>query len=186
MRKLGGADRIVTPLAQPAATLPGSFLREYYPMPDLSTAAVGSWFAQAAPRLDHLDAHAIRPIEAHECVADALVRLGTALDEARLRDPMMLNTILSAASALEILCAILTQLGVHRMARLMAWLGESPGGDAVIRHLLAPADQTGNAQILRATLGEIERQILVARLFGPDRLAALRAACDAEFAETVP
>jgi hypothetical protein len=68
----------------------------------------------------------------------------------------------------------------------MAWLGESPGGDAVIRHLLAPADPTGNAQILGTTLAEIERQTLVARLFAADRLAALRAACDAEFAETVP
>ena len=184
MRKLGGADRIMTPLAQPAATLLGSFLRGYDPMPDLSTAAVRSWFAQAAPRLDHLDAHAVRPIEAHECVADALVRLGTALDEARLRDATALNTILSAAPTIEILRAVLAQLGVHRMARLMAWLGESPGGDAVIRHLLA--DPAGDGQILGTTLGEIERQILVARLFGPDRLAALRAACDAEFAETVP
>jgi hypothetical protein len=155
-------------------------------MPDLSTAAVGSWFAQAAPRLDHLDAYAVRPIEAHECVADALVRLGTALDQARQHDPMALNTILSAAPTLANLRAILAQLGVHRMARLMAWLGESPGGDAVIRHLLAPADPTGNAQILGTTLDEIERQTLLARLFGPDRLAALRAACDAEFAETVP
>jgi hypothetical protein len=147
-------------------------------MPDLSTDSVQSWFATSAPGLDHLDHLATRPIEEDPEVAEALVRLGAALDDARTRDGQALDATLTAEPARSILRAILAQLGFHRMTRLMAWLAESPGGSLVLQGLLDPADRSGAGDLLRTTLGELHRQALVARLYAAERLEALLAACD--------
>jgi|SRR5580658_1715772 hypothetical protein len=147
-------------------------------MPDLSADSVQTWFAISAPGLDHLDHLATRPIEQDPVVAEALARLGAALDEARFRDGPGLDATLATEPARSILRAILAQLGFHRMTRLMAWLAESPGGSLVLQGLLDPADRSGAGDLLRMTLGELHRQALVARLYAAERLEALLAACD--------
>ena len=72
----------------------------------------------------------------------------------------------------------MAQLGAARLMRLLHWLAEIdlPGCNAVISALVGGDDATGHA--LRAAIAAVTRRALLRRIFAPDRIAALQAACE--------
>jgi crotonobetainyl-CoA:carnitine CoA-transferase CaiB-like acyl-CoA transferase len=72
------------------------------------------------------------------------------------------------------------QLGFPRTLRLLDWLMQAglPDSDAILAALLE-ADPSGVGQYLQAALAGAARPTLLERIYAPDRLAALMAACEA-------
>jgi hypothetical protein len=142
-------------------------------MPDLTRAAVLSWLWENEPHLTDADNG-----EADQTMEAALCRLGAALDAALLSDPAKLTNFLRSESGIKNLRAILGQLDQPRILRLLGWIRNEglPEGEAILLALLTP-DPTGTGQYLQAMLAEAARIALLNRLYAPERLAMLRAAC---------
>ena len=121
-----------------------------------------------------------RPTSAMEDAArcGAMGRLGTVLDDALARDPVRLSATLRGDPVRAELQAILAQFDpawlppvLHRLATTAL-----PDRHEVLEALVA-ADPSGSGQALRATLQALHRQDLLARIFHPGRVQALRHAC---------
>jgi hypothetical protein len=80
--------------------------------------------------------------------------------------------------------SILAQLGGCRVLRTLDWLTEPdiPQRRALIAALLEP-DGTGAGQTLQTTIQQLNRRILIGRIFSNERIEMLEAACRAIPAE---
>ena len=153
-------------------------------MPDLNTQAVMAWLDQKEPGLSALLRNAIRPIERDDAVEAGLVRLGTSLDHGRERDPAGLSARLLSDPVRDDLRSILAQLGGCRGLRTLDWLTEPdiPQRRTLIAALLEP-DGTGAGQTLQTTIQQLNRRVLIGRIFSKERIEMLEAACRAIPAE---
>ncbi|HUZ64403.1 MAG TPA: hypothetical protein VMU82_11930 [Acetobacteraceae bacterium] len=153
-------------------------------MPDLSIQAVTAWLDQKEPALPAGLRHAIRPIERDDAVEAGLLLLGTSLDNSRDRNPAGLSARLHSDPVRDDLRSILAQLGGCRLLRTLDWLTEPdfPERRALIAALLEP-DGTGAGQTLRAAIQQLNRRILIGRIFAKERIEMLEAACRAIPAE---
>ena len=147
-------------------------------MPDLASSPVLTWLQGQEPgSSDFLDSPLVA-IEGNRDVEAALVRLGQALDAALARDPVGLSAALQSDPARDEVRTALGQLGAARTLRIVGWVMEAglPESDIVLGAVLAP-DPAGGGQFLQAALSAAMRPSLLERLYAPDRLAALLAAC---------
>ena len=105
-------------------------------------------------------------------------RLAAVLDDAVLRDPARLSSTLRGEPVRTELRTILAQLDLARLLPILHRLATTnlPNQREVLEALLA-ADPSGSGQALGATLQALYRQALLARIFHPDRVQALRHAC---------
>lgn len=121
-----------------------------------------------------------QPTSAREDAArrGAMDRLGAMLDDALARDPERLSATLRSEPVRAELQAILTQFDPAGLLPVLYRLATSglPRQEEVLDALLA-ADPSGLGQSLRATLQALHSQELLARIFRPDRVQALRRAC---------
>lgn len=108
----------------------------------------------------------------------AMGRLGHALDDALARDPVRLSAALRSDPVRAELQAILTQFDPARLLPVLHRLATTglPEQHEALDALLA-AGPSGSGQALRATLQALHRQDLLARIFHPGRVQALRHAC---------
>lgn len=142
-------------------------------MPDLDHAAVSGWLSARDPVAAALARPG--PVDADDRALAALLRLGVALDKAAERDAAALAEALCEEETSVRLRSALAQIGTARRLRLLEWLGEAglPNGRAL---LAAMGDGPGGA-FQRAELAALERRAILARVFAPERVAELRAAC---------
>jgi len=108
----------------------------------------------------------------------AIGRLGHVLDDALARAPVRLSATLRSDPVRTELQTILTQFDPARLLPVLHRLATAglPDQHEVLEALLA-ADPSGSGHALRATLQAQHRQELLARIFHPDRVQALRHAC---------
>jgi hypothetical protein len=146
-------------------------------MPDLAQLAVSDWLLVHGRGDPGIDNDPIRPAEAKPEVEAALVRLGAALDAALVRDPAGLSAALRAPPLRDSVRALMGQIGLPRIFRLISWVIEAglPKSDAVMAALVEP-DAAGNGQFIQAMLSGHVQPTLLERLYAPDRLAVLLAA----------
>ena len=152
-------------------------------MPNLDQADVTAWLAGWRGGEDTWSP----TMRAIECAADAPVRLaalGKGLDQAHRANIGLLFKCLHSEPALSDLRAILAQLGAARSLRLLHWISEAdlPEGGALLAGLLQADDQAGAA--LRTAVEGLRRKLVLTRIFAPERLAALQAACTETLKET--
>lgn len=147
-------------------------------MPDLARSSVLTWLAVQEPDKPDLLKNPVMASEAHADVETALARLGDVLDAALTRDSAGLAASLRTGPAGDDLRTVLGQLGVPRILCLIGWIMQSglPEAKVVLGAVLAP-DPDGNGQFLQAMLSDCVRPPLLERLYAPDRLSALLAAC---------
>jgi hypothetical protein len=148
-------------------------------VPDLAISSVQDWFRREEPDRPWILEQPVEPAEAQPDVERALVRLGHALDEAAARDRTTLAAQLQTGPVQDDLRALVGQLGFPRALRLLGWLVQSelPESDAILSAVLE-TDPSGIGQYLQSALVEIARRALLERIYAPDRLAALMAACE--------
>jgi hypothetical protein len=152
-------------------------------MPNLDQADVTAWLAEWRAGEDGWPP-AVRAVE---CAADAPVRLaalGKSFDQAHEANIGLLSKSLHSQPALSDLRAVLAQLGAARALRLLHWISEAdlPEGGSLLAGLLQADDKAGAA--LRAAVEGMRRKLVLARIFAPERLAALQAACTETLKET--
>ena len=136
-------------------------------MPDLARSSVLTWLAVQETDKPDLLKNPVMAVEAHAEVDTALTR-----DSAGLADS--LRTGATGAD----LRTVMGQLGVPRILCLIDWImqGGLPEASLVLGAVLAP-DPDGNGQFIQAMLSDCVRPPLLERLYAPDRLSALLAAC---------
>ncbi len=121
-----------------------------------------------------------RPTSAMEVASrrGAMGQLGAVLDDALARDPVRLSATLRNDPARAELQAILTQFDPAQLLPVLHQLATTglPEQYEAMDALLA-AGPSGSGQALRATLQALHRQDLLARIFHPGRVQALRHAC---------
>jgi hypothetical protein len=151
-------------------------------MPDLEQHVVIEWLTALGPAAAMSEwPPPIRAIETEADNAERLRALGLILDALVPEELRDLSTALSEAALRDDLHAVMAQLGAARLMRLLHWLAEIdlPGCHAVISALAGGDDTTGHA--LRAAIAAVIRRTLLRRIFAPDRIAALHAACETAF-----
>ncbi len=152
-------------------------------MPNLDQADVTAWLAGWRAGEDAW----LPAVRAVECAADApgrLAALGKSLDQAHGANLGLLSKRLRSEPTLNSLRAVLAQLGAARALRLLHWISEAdlPEGGALLAGLLQADDEAGAA--LRTAVEGLRRKLVLARIFAPERLAALQAACTETLKET--
>ncbi len=138
-------------------------------MPNLDQADVTAWLAGWRAGEDAWPP-AVRAVE---CAADApgrLAALGKSLDQAHGANLGLLSKRLRSEPTLNSLRAVLAQLGAARALRLLHWISE--------------ADLPEGGALLAGLLQGLRRKLVLARIFAPERLAALQAACTETLKET--
>ena len=147
-------------------------------MPDLETALVLDWFRHEEPNRSDILEQPVTSAEDHPDVARALTRLGKVMDEVAVRDRVGLAAQLRIGPVRDDLSAVMGQLGFPRTLRLLDWLMQIglPEADAILAAIMAP-DPSGTGQHLQAALVDAARPTLLERIYAPERLAALMAAC---------
>ena len=105
-------------------------------------------------------------------------RLAAVLDDAVVCDPARLSSTLRSEPVRTELRTVLAQLDLARLLPILHRLATAdlPNQREVLEALLV-ADPSGSGQALRARLQALHRQALLARIFHPDRVQALRRAC---------
>ena len=143
-------------------------------MPDLYAVAVAGWLAARGPDVAALPSRGA--VDADEPSLRATLRLGVLLDQGAAADPARLAARLVDPATAVNLRAVLTQLGAGRRVVVLDWLasGAVPQRDAVLAAAMAPGQ---HGDFVRAELQALHRAALLARIFAPDRIAALLAAC---------
>jgi hypothetical protein len=145
-------------------------------MPALDTPSAQRWLELHEPALCATTGDAVLPVETTRSVDAALTRLGRSLDIALDREPTALSARLQQTPTSHRLVALLNELGTARKCLLLEWLARSHFPDH--RALLAALLDTPDAgPRLRASLLSLNRRALLARIFAPDRLRILLAAC---------
>ena len=147
-------------------------------MPNLEQHAVAAWITEVRPGPAGSEwPPAIRALEVGPEMPEQLQALGTAFDHAAQRDLEALAKSLRNPPLRDDLGAVMAQLGAARVLRILHWLSEAdmPECHDIIAGLLKGDDRA--AQALRATVAAVTRRATLARIFAPDRIAALAAAC---------
>lgn len=105
-------------------------------------------------------------------------RLAAVLDDAAVHDPVRLSSTLRGEPVRTELRTVLAQLEPARLLPILHRLATAslPNQREVLEALLA-AGPSGSGQALGATLQALHRQALLARIFHPERVQALRRAC---------
>jgi hypothetical protein len=155
-------------------------------MPNLEQNAVTEWLTELRPPTAASEwPPPIRAIEAEADNPERLLALGAVLDRVVEERRQELSTALREAPLRDDLTAVLAQLGAARLMRLVHWLAEAeiPDCHAVIAALIGSDDAAGEA--LRAAVAAVTRRALLRLIFAPDRIAALRIACQTALEETV-
>ena len=155
-------------------------------MPNLEQHAVTEWLTELRPPAAASEwPPPIRPIETEADNPERLKALGAVLDQLADGESRQLSTALREAPLRDDLTAVLAQLGAARLMRLLHWFAEAeiPDCNAVIAAPITGDDAAGQA--LRAAITAVTRRALLRRIFAPDRIAALRIACQTAFEETV-
>jgi len=152
-------------------------------VPDLERTSVLTWLQLQEPDKPDLLLNPVTAAEGHPGAEEALVRLGQELDAALAQNPAALAASLRAGPAWDDIRSILGQLGTPRALRVIGWILEAglPGRDAVLAAVLAP-DPSGVGQFLQSTLSAAERLPLLERIYAPERLTSLLAACQPDVA----
>lgn len=147
-------------------------------MPDLEISSVLDWLRHEEPNRPDILEQPVTPAEADPGAEQALARLGQALDTSAAKDPAGLATGLLRGPLRDELRALMGQLGFPRTLRLLHWLMQAglPEGDAVLAAVLEP-DPSGIGQYLQAMLAGAAKPTLLERIYAPDRLVVLMAAC---------
>lgn len=147
-------------------------------MPDLNTAAVRTWLAEAEPAAWPPNRNAFEPLELDDGVAAAIEQLGRALDDARSADPRGFGRRLAAEPTGSLLASVLARFGPGRMLHVLNWLADPATHDrAVLLEALFAAGEAGEGEFLRSRLRELNQRTLIARIFDQDRVRLLLAAC---------
>jgi hypothetical protein len=146
-------------------------------MPNLEQHTVTESLTELRPPASREWPPAVRAVETEADNPERLKAFGSLLDQLAKGDLQDFAAALREAPLRDDLRAILAQLGAARLMRLLHWLAEIdlPGCDAVISTLVGGDDANGHA--LRAAIAAVTRRALLRRIFAPDRVAALYAAC---------
>jgi hypothetical protein len=147
-------------------------------MPDLSADAVAVWLYSHEPAIAADLARAVPSGEEHELVLPAILRLGTLMDDALAHAPDALRSWLLDDRVLTNARQTLAQIGQGRRLRLLHWLAEVPGLDDLPMTLLG-SDASDATRFLQAEIRNLHRRALLGRMFSPERITALLAACNA-------
>jgi hypothetical protein len=147
-------------------------------VPDLAKSSVLDWFRNEEPNRPDIAENPVTAAEAHPETEQALIRLGRVLDETAGQDPGGLAAGLLTGPTRDDMRTIIGHLGFPRMLRLLDWIMQAglPETDAILAAILAP-DALGIGQYLQATLSQAARPPLLERIYSPERLTALMAAC---------
>jgi hypothetical protein len=151
-------------------------------MPNLEQYAVTEWLTSLRPAAAASEwPPPIRPIETESNNSERLQTFGSIFDELIPEELRHLSTALKEAPLRDDLRAVMAQLGAARLMRLLHWLPEIdfPDCPSVISALVGGDDAAGHA--LRAAVAAVIRRALLRRIFAPDRIAALHAACETAF-----
>src|SRR4051812_44751909 len=146
-------------------------------MPDLSPNAVADWLRERDPDVATLPM--LGPIDADPAVLQMMVRLGHLLEQALVADAERLSARLRHPATATNLRAALAQSGMARRLRLLDWFGDAglPERNAV----LAVAMGAGpDGDFIRAELQALHRRAVLARVYAPERIQMLLAACQPE------
>lgn len=148
-------------------------------MPDLTTTAIESW-------LDTHGSEAVAdlaqtgPPEEDAGVLPKVIALGTVLDAGRDQARASLEALLLADPAATGLRTVLAHLGGPRRMRLLHWLAECGFNDVHgVLTRLTEADPSGAGPYLATWIADLHRRQVLERIFDPDRITALLAACKA-------
>ncbi|MBN9560482.1 MAG: hypothetical protein J0H14_07090 [Alphaproteobacteria bacterium] len=153
-------------------------------MPNLEQHTVTVWLTELRPAPAAAEwPPAIRAVETWDEMPRRLVELGAALDDVARSDLETLANALRHGALGDDLMVVMAQLGAARIMRLLHWLSEIdlPECHAVITALLK--DDGGSGRALRAAVAAVTRQATLRRIFAPERIAALEAACTETFKE---
>jgi hypothetical protein len=148
-------------------------------MPNLEQHAVTEWLTALRPAAATGEwPPPIRAIETEDDNPERLQTLGSILDQLGRGELEFLATALREGPLRDDLHVVMAQLGAARLMRLLHWLAEIdlPDCHTVISALVGSDDATGDA--LRAAIAAVTRRALLRRIFAPDRIAALHAACE--------
>ena len=148
-------------------------------MPNLEQYAVTEWLTALRPAAAAKEwPPPIRAIETEADNPERLQTLGSILDQLARGELEILATTLREAPFRDDLHAVMAQLGAARLMRLLHWLAEIdlPDCHSVISALVGGDDAASHA--LRAAVAAVTRRALLRRIFAPDRIAALHAACE--------
>ena len=150
-------------------------------MPNLEQHTVTEWLTELRPAASREWPPPVRAVETEADNPERLKAFGSLLDQLAKGDLQDFSAALREAPLRDDLRAILAQLGAARLMRLLHWFAEIdlPSCDAVISTLVGGDDANGRA--LRAAIAAVTRRALLRRIFAPDRIAALRTACEAAF-----
>jgi hypothetical protein len=150
-------------------------------MPDLDRALVLEWFRLEEASSPSAAGPPLQPVEESPEVEAALVRLGGVLDDALGRAPDTLSAMLRASPAGDELRIILAQIWPARFLRILEWImeGPLPGSDAVLAGFMVP-DATASGQYLQRALLRASGPTALERIYAPERLQGLLAACQAD------
>jgi hypothetical protein len=147
-------------------------------MPDLSADAVATWLQQHEPVLAaELRASPLTADE-HERVLPAILRLGRLMDHAQDSAAPDLRAWITNPEIVPDARQLLAQIGPGRRLRLLHWLAEATEPEGFADALIG-RDHSEAARFLRSEIQTLHRRTLLDRMFSPERIAALLAACDA-------
>lgn len=149
-------------------------------MPDMDIPSVLDWFQHEEPGRPDLLEQPATAAERRPEVIEGLVRLGKTLDVVAAGDDggLALAGHLRNGPIRDDLRTIMGQVGFPRALRLVAWLMQAglPETDAILAAVMEP-DPSGSGQYLQAALTDAARPTLLERIYAPNRVAALLAAC---------
>ena len=146
-------------------------------MPDLSPNAVSDWLRERDPEVALLPL--LGPVDADPDVLRTMLRLGELLERALVSDAERLSARLCHPATRINLTAALAQSGMARRLRLLAWFGDDglPERDAV---LAAAMGDGPDGEFIRHELTALQRRAALARIYAPERIQMLLAACRSE------
>jgi hypothetical protein len=145
-------------------------------MPDLSADAVVTWLIETEPVIAAEIAAAPPSMEEHEIVLPVVLQLGQRLDEKFTASADELRQWLRQESTHADTLITLAQIGRGRRLRLMHWLSAISEGDEFPASLLEN-NESDEGMFLRSEIRNLHRKALLERMFSPQRIAALLAAC---------
>lgn len=153
-------------------------------MPALDKASVEQWLRRHEPEAAGPAITADIEVDDMPGVLSEMIQLGHVLDQAAAHDPNRLDLLLQQPAARSGMRAVLGHSSPARRVRLLDWLSkaELPNRHLVMGGLLA--DEPGvppeaNAgRVTRESIRQLNRGILLARLFSPERITRLLSTCN--------
>lgn len=152
-------------------------------MPDLSADAAGQWLKHRIPDWPERQGKVVPFADGDPDTGAVLEELGNVLDQSATRNARGVAGILASDPGQQHTRTILAYASLPRRIRLVEWISSGlPDGMDVLQKVIHPAEghaDDGEAAAITASIAELHRQGLLARIFHPNRLDALLAACAA-------